>query len=233
MRLKWRAFLRFRPRILTLIVFFLAVAVITLANLSYDEPVAASTIPYRSYGWPLIWHRVVLSGHWMTGNLRVVGWYSSLPRLAANVAMWLALLAALATGCEWLLRRYRPRPRWSLRTLLAFVALVAAVCGWYAHARNRAAIQDPLVPAARSLRRAASLCRPVGAEMAGHLGNGSSSSPHRGGQRLVFGSPRAGHGATVPAACPRAELRHLVEFQVDELSATTARAWAACGSSRR
>lgn len=146
MCLKLRAFHRFRPRVLTLIVFVAAAAVIALANLSYDEPVPANRIPYRSYGWPLIWHRVVLNGHWMTGNLRVVGWYCSLPRLAANVAMWLVLLAALTAGCEWLLRRYRPRPRWSLRTLLAFVAVVAAACGWYAHARKRAAIQDPLVP---------------------------------------------------------------------------------------
>ncbi len=137
MRAKIRALFRFRPRILTLIVFFAAAAVIALANLSYDVTAAVNKIPYRSYGWPLIWHRIVLYG-----DGHAIGWYCSLPRLAANVALWLILLAAPAATREWLLRRYRPRPRWSLRTLLAFVALVAAVCGWYAHARNRAAIQE-------------------------------------------------------------------------------------------
>ena len=145
MRLKLRPLSRFRPRILTLIVFFAAAAVIALANLSYDEAVAANGITHRCYGWPLIWHRIVLFGWLFTGRTQAVGWYWSLPRLAANVAMWLMLLAAASTLCEWLLRRYRPRLRWSLRALLAFVAVAALMCGWYAHARNRAAIQDPLV----------------------------------------------------------------------------------------
>jgi hypothetical protein len=145
MRLNLRVLWRFRPRILTLIVFFAAAAVIALANLSYDEAVASDRIPYRSYGWPLIWQRIVLNGSAYALRGPAIGGYSSLPRLAANMLAWFALLTALSAGCEWLLRRYRPQPRWTLRTLLAFVALVGLLCGWYAHARNRAAIQEPLI----------------------------------------------------------------------------------------
>lgn len=145
MRLRLHTLFQFRPRILTLIVFVGATAVIVLANLSYDYSRAGDgDVIHQSYGWPLIWHRVVLSS-WEYFGYRAVGWYYSVPRLAANLTLWLVLLALLAGTCEWLLRRYRPRPRWSLRTLLVVVGLVAGVCGWFARARNRAAIQDPLI----------------------------------------------------------------------------------------
>lgn len=214
---------RYRPRVLTLIVFFAAAAVTALANLSYDEG-AAGGIEHRSYGWPLIWHRVVLSGHRMGGDLRVVGWYWNLPRLAANVAMWLALLTALATACEWLLRRYRPRPRWSMRTLLAFVAVVAVVCGWYARARNRAAIQDALIPERGAYGVPLVFVDRWGPKWLDLLGmdrlrrrvvlaNSWFLDPHE---------PATEQRFLQLARAP--ELRHLVEFHVDELSATTARA---------
>jgi hypothetical protein len=132
MRAKIRALWRFRPRVLTLIVFLTATAVIALSNLSYDYTSGADPgVQYQSYGWPLIWHRIVRKD---AMDLRVIGWYYSLARLAANVVLWLLLLSTLAAGCEWLLRRYRPRPRWRLRTLMAFVAVAAIFCGWYAGA---------------------------------------------------------------------------------------------------
>lgn len=139
---------RFRPRVLTLFVFFLAAAVIALANLSFDEPSFRSTFNSyfhpRSYGWPIIWHRLVLchSGYSTHSSF---GWYYSAPRLAANIILWLILLTASSGACEWLVRRYRPRPRWSMRTLLIFVALMAGLCAWYAKARNRAALEDEVV----------------------------------------------------------------------------------------
>ena len=146
MHLNLNAFSRFRPRILTLIVFCLSAAVIVLANLSFDEVYEGDwALHHRSFGWPIIWHRLVLNGHPMFVE-KTIGWYYSIPRLAANVVLWSMLLGALAGTCEWLLRRYRPRPRWSLRTLLVVVGLVAAGCGWFAKARNRAAIQDQLIP---------------------------------------------------------------------------------------
>ncbi|HVX12696.1 MAG TPA: hypothetical protein VHC22_16060 [Pirellulales bacterium] len=118
---------RYRPRILTLIVFFVAAATIVLANLSYDEASVATeqgwvpTISYRSYGWPIIWHRVVLSFVFagMGGYYSGVGWYYSAPRLVANLLVWLMLLTASSGACEWLLRRYRPRLRWNMSSTVA------------------------------------------------------------------------------------------------------------------
>ncbi|HJT36396.1 MAG TPA: hypothetical protein VJ783_30515, partial [Pirellulales bacterium] len=55
------------------------------------------------------------------------------------------MLAAPAGVCEWLLRLYRPGLRWRLRTMLGFVAIVAALCGLIADARNRADLQDPII----------------------------------------------------------------------------------------
>lgn len=149
-----RALFSLRPRALTLIVFVVAAATIALANLSFDEPaigdegVPSPAIAHRSYGWPIIWHRIVLLDHGgMAGGNSTVGWYYSVPRLAANLVLWLILLTASSGACEWLMRRYRPGLRWSLRTLLVFVALVAGLCAWYAKARDRAALQDEIIGA--------------------------------------------------------------------------------------
>lgn len=152
-RRRFAAISRFRPRILTLIVFLVVAAMLVLANLSFDETSVGSergwpsTIRYRSYGWPIIWHRLVLHffPRGMGGYYSIVGWYYSAPRLAANLLLWLMLLTVSSGACEWMSRRYRPRLRWSLRTLLVFVAMVAGLFAWYAKARDRAAFQDQII----------------------------------------------------------------------------------------
>ena len=220
-----RALFRLRPRILTLIVFVVAAATIALANLSFDEASAGDgDVSHRSYGWPIVWHRVVLSC-WNYLGYRAVGWYYSAPRLAADLALWLMLLAALTGTCEWLLRRYRPQPRWSLRTLLVVVGIVAAGCGWFTMARNRAAIQDPLI-----------------ASMKGAYGTPLVFVERSGPKWLdLFGADRFRRRIVLAtywgldAAEPADEqhflqlsqltgVRYLTQFQVDELTPTTAKA---------
>jgi hypothetical protein len=124
-------------------------AMLVLSNLSYDGETHLGHVWPKSYGWPLIWHRYVAVS-WEYGDWRTVGWYYSPARLIANLAMWLVMLAIASAACEWPLRRYRPRIRWSLRTMLAGVALAAALCGWFAAARQRAELQDPIIVELRS-----------------------------------------------------------------------------------
>ena len=143
MRLSVRGFSRYRPRALTLVVFVVSAALITLANLSFDQVSEwFAGFGVRSYGWPLVWHRYVLL---VNGLPLTVGWYYSANRLAINLVLWILLLALPAVACEWLLRRYRPRPNWSLRTLLVGVGAAAAMCGLFAALRDRAALQDALI----------------------------------------------------------------------------------------
>lgn len=143
MPLKPASFSRYRPRLLTLVVFFVVAALLALANLSCErEPHGPFTC--QSYGWPLVWHRYVMLGH-SYFDTATVGWYYSASRLAANLLIWILTVAALAGFCEWLLRRYRPPLRWSLRTMLASIAFVATSCAWFAAARERANLQDSLV----------------------------------------------------------------------------------------
>jgi hypothetical protein len=105
---------------------------------------ARNSLECMSYRWPLLWRQyLIVSGY---GSYVVGETYSGV-RLALDAAIWLILLGAPAASCEWLLRRYRPRLRFSLRTLLAATALGAALCGWFAAARNRANVQDPLIAA--------------------------------------------------------------------------------------
>lgn len=138
---------RCRPRCLTFIVLFFAAAVTVLANLSFDEASACDgDVRYRSFGWPLIWNRTVQGWIWLKGR-HTIGWYYSFPKLAANLAMWLLLLTVPSGGCEWLLRKYRPRPRWSVRAMFLGVGLAAVICGGLAKARFRANLQDPIVDA--------------------------------------------------------------------------------------
>ncbi|HUY89553.1 MAG TPA: hypothetical protein VMV10_12535 [Pirellulales bacterium] len=148
---KFAAFSRYRPRVLTLVVVFLIAAPITLANITSEIVPADSAIHGREttgthqgqYGWPLIWHwhNLLLS----PGPCGIFNWEYSAARLAGNVALWLLLLAVPTGGCEWLLRRNRPGLRFSLRTMLVAVAVAAVCCAWFAAARNRASLQDPLI----------------------------------------------------------------------------------------
>jgi len=57
------------------------------------------------------------------------------------------MLAATAGASEWLLRRYRPRFRWSLRTMLAVMGLLAASFAWFGAARERAGLEDSIIDA--------------------------------------------------------------------------------------
>ncbi|HJT33746.1 MAG TPA: hypothetical protein VJ783_16995 [Pirellulales bacterium] len=54
-------------------------------------------------------------------------------------------MAMIAVTSEQLLGRYPLRLRWSLRTMLAGVALVAVVCAWFVNARQRAQEEDKLI----------------------------------------------------------------------------------------
>lgn len=148
-RSKLRAFECFRPRILTLLLLFLVAVPIALANFTSEIQRVPGEIRFGSIyarganGWPFIWHwhnlvpTMTLDG--------IAGWEYSRRRLAANLASWTVMLAVPAAACEWLLRRFRPRFRWSLRTMMVAVAVVAVSCGWFAEARNRANVQDPII----------------------------------------------------------------------------------------
>lgn len=164
------AFSRYRPRVLTLCVLALIASTIALANsseelssrmtdpmklrfppspseLEFDlgEPLAAgqasAVLTNMSYGWPFVWHQYVIQVGIPFAPIAVVGENYSVGRLAGNVAIWLVLLALPAATCEWLLRRLR----FSLRSMLVAVGLAAALCGWFAVARNRANVQDALI----------------------------------------------------------------------------------------
>lgn len=164
---RWRqAFSRYRPRVLTLCVLAAAAAALVLANLTDDlSPRRAPKGQFKaeefefdvtepddgrpglslwclSYGWPLRWRQCVFVPGY---GVNIYGRCYSGARLACNAAIWLALLTAATGCCEWLLRRYPLRRFYSLRTALAAAGLIAAACGWYAAARDRAAIQDPLI----------------------------------------------------------------------------------------
>ena len=140
MRPKLQALWRFRPQALTLIVLAVAAALIVLANLSFDVA-GGEPFLYRSYGWPLIWRRCIARALPMA----TIGWYYSLVRLVGNVILWLLMLAASGAMCEWLTRRYRPQPRWRLRTMLLAIGIVGLLCAWYVGARDRANVQDAVI----------------------------------------------------------------------------------------
>ena len=146
MRPRFRAFSRYRPRVLTLVVLFLIAAPTTLANFTSeidDDEIAVGSKFKGVYGWPLMWHWHELA--LIPGACGIIDWDFSGARLAGNVALWLVMLALPTGGCEWLLRRYRPGFRWSLRTMMAAGSVVAVCCAWFAAARNRANLQDPII----------------------------------------------------------------------------------------
>ena len=72
-------------------------------------------------------------------------WDYSTFRLTGNLTVWLATLATAGLAWQWVLHRYRPRLRWSLRTMLAVVAGAAALCAWCVVERDRANEQDALL----------------------------------------------------------------------------------------
>lgn len=151
MRRLFRAFSRYRPRLLTLALLALIAALITLSNLSPEQSLPQrdwTDFGHKSYGWPLIWHRYVLCDR----SRDTVGWYVSYRRLAANLTIWLVILVVPLAMCEWLLRRYPPRWRWSLRAMLAVISLIALGCEWFVHARNRANEEDALIATIRGER---------------------------------------------------------------------------------
>jgi hypothetical protein len=131
---------RYRPRVLTLVVLAAIAAVLVVAN-SIEEHGSFGYNYNLSYGWPLTWRQYTI----FAWTLKVVDENYSAGRLAANIAIWLVMLAAPAGVCEWLLRRYRPRWRFSLRTLLVATGLAAVLCAWFAAARHRANVQDSLI----------------------------------------------------------------------------------------
>lgn len=154
-RPKFAALWRRRPRALTLFVLFLVAASIALANLTYEICPARDSggkvvncIMTMPFGWPLTWRRCIVFVS--PGPAYRLGWQYSSTRLAGNLPMWLVMLVGPAWGCEWLLRRYRPRLRCSLRTLLAAVALAGALCAWIVKARDRANLQDAVLAATKT-----------------------------------------------------------------------------------
>lgn len=156
MRRKLASLWRYRPRVLTVVVVAVIAALIVLANLSFDvRGYRGERVDLRSawpsleeprtlsHGWPLVWQRYDVGVTWFGAG--VVGWRWNASYLAADLAMWLAMLAAPAGICEWLLRRYQPRLRWGLRTMLLAIGLLAALCAWFAAARNRVNLQEELI----------------------------------------------------------------------------------------
>lgn len=159
------AFSRHRPRVLTLVVLMTIAGALVVANSigvstarsnpPKTHPPAAAELQFDvgkpapggssygnlSYGWPLGWRQYVI----FAWTPEVLAENYSAGRLAANLAIWLVLLTAPAGACEWLLRRFRPQLRFSLRTLLVATGLTGSLCGWFAVAYHRANAQDPLI----------------------------------------------------------------------------------------
>ena len=136
---RYRFRLHFRPQVTTLFVLMIILTPTVLANLTFDSPGSWKA----SFGWPFTWYWFVYIESKSFGP--VDEWDYSAVRLAGNLAVWILTLALAGLAWEWIARRYRPRLRWSLRTLLIAVGLAAAFCAWCAGIRNRAREQDALI----------------------------------------------------------------------------------------
>lgn len=157
MRLRLAAISRCRPRVLTVVVLPLVALLIVLANSSQElrddlgEPTGVRVLsehlaPMQVVcGWPLTWRRHILFRSVPTVAWHDVAWERNEGRLLGNAAIWLAILVVTASVSEWLVRRYRLRFCWSMRTLLVAIAAIAALCSWFTTALNRAAVHDPLM----------------------------------------------------------------------------------------
>lgn len=132
--------LQWRPSAATVCACVLATAIIVLANLS--SAVGPGQPQPHSCGWPLIWYwQRFVTIFWQDFS----EWHFSAAALAGNFVIWTALLTVIALTCDRLVKRYRLRPRWGLRTMLAGVALVAVVCAWFVDARKRPEEEDTVV----------------------------------------------------------------------------------------
>ena len=143
---KYQPRILWRPRITTLVVLLAIAAPTVLANMSFEVSqldrltyTPGSTFKV-SFGWPLVWNWYVVAPF-----DDVYGWDFSAMRLAGNVLICLAGFVLAALTSEWLLRRWRLKVRFSLRTMMAAVALIAVLCAWGASVWKRAEEQDSLV----------------------------------------------------------------------------------------
>lgn len=179
MRLSLRAFSCYRSRLWTVLLLIVIAALLGLANMSDDicqrhQEAWASPADLQfdvrevpddrrgitwmtnvSYGWPLLWRQHVIACSIAWANVQ--GECYSPGRLIGNALLWFVMMAVPTAVCEWLLRRYRPRLRWRLRTMLAAVGIMAALFGWFAAARNRADTQDALIAVCQKNRTRAGI----------------------------------------------------------------------------
>jgi hypothetical protein len=125
------------PHSLTFVA-LLGVAVPTvLANLSRGEIIGSEEI---EFGWPKVWYWKMTMSSSSPGEFRF-----SAAHLAMNMVVWIAAGLPIVVARETFLRHVQVRFRWSLRTMMAVIAIIAVGCAWYSSARNRASMQDPLI----------------------------------------------------------------------------------------
>jgi hypothetical protein len=142
---KFAKLARYRPRIATLLACAAVAAPTILANCCPRKPSQPALVVFVmevDYGWPLIWcRRSYDSAKPRPWNLV----RCSLPALAGNLGILLAMSAAVGIPCEWRLRRHPLRWNFSLRTLIMAVGILAAFFTWCAALRHRADLQDSLL----------------------------------------------------------------------------------------
>lgn len=141
-RRKHQSRLSWQRRLTTLLIALFIVAPTVLANMTFEERYFPPSAEFgmASYGWPFVWH-----WYWVAPDDDLYGWDFNAARLAGNIVVWLGTLVLVALFWEWMLRRYQPRLRFSLRTMLAALTVVALLCAWCAAVWKRADEQDALV----------------------------------------------------------------------------------------
>ncbi|HEV3004706.1 MAG TPA: hypothetical protein VGX78_09600, partial [Pirellulales bacterium] len=139
----------YRLHVVTCVVLFIVAVPTALANLSpSDETSNDNTWDAEiEHGWPFVWYWKSASLPFVVTVIPVLKYvfHFSAGRLAINAFLWTAGLVATAVASEALLRRFQPRFRWSLRTMMTAIGLMTVGCACYAALRNRAAVQDPLI----------------------------------------------------------------------------------------
>lgn len=138
---KFAKLARYRPRIATLLACAAVAAPTILANCCPRKPSQPALVIFVmevDYGWPLIWcRRSYDSAKPQPWNLVRY----SLPALAGNLGILLAMSATVGIPCEWRLRRHPLRWNFSLRTLILAVGILAAFFAWCAALRHHADLQ--------------------------------------------------------------------------------------------